>query len=70
MRGSPDVQLEWEDIQRETTAAQRLGPSGAHAKPLRAQLAWAWDYRVYLAICFVLGAFRALTGNPMLLFCE
>ncbi|KAI7844792.1 hypothetical protein COHA_001672 [Chlorella ohadii] len=35
---------------------------------LRATLRWAWRYRVHFTLCFMLGAFRALTGNPLLLF--
>lgn len=33
---------------------------------LRATLRWAWRYRVHFTLCFMLGAFRALTGAPCL----
>ncbi|KAL4433961.1 hypothetical protein ABPG75_000402 [Micractinium tetrahymenae] len=78
IRGSPDVDLEFEDIQKDPLCSQEhkramlaRHPSSRQKFELSqvwATLKWAWGYRVHLAICFMLGAFRALTGNPLLLF--
>lgn len=79
LRGTQDVELEWEDMvdEIEGEEAQRRRAMQAphlssHNRFQRSQLAgtikWAWGYRAHLTICFMLGAFRTLTGNPLLLF--
>lgn len=74
LRGTQDVELEWEDMvdEIEGEEAQRRRAMQAphlssHNRFQRSQLAgtikWAWGYCAHLTICFMLGAFRTLTGG-------
>eukprot|EP00887_Chlorella_sp_A99_P003220 scaffold9.g3220.t1 len=77
IRGTPDVAIEWEDTlaeaqmmeaMRRELKAQMTNQQTTFFGRLRSTLKWAYQYRVHFVICYLLGAFRALTGNPLLLF--